>query len=157
MILTSRHLTDSNSWPLELSAFPHLAAKGAEDVGSTYTEDQVRHIVQYAGERGIDVVIEIDTPGHTGAIGEAYPEHIACLHKSPWQGYAHQAPTGQLRFADNATADFTASIFNEIMGLTKSSYFGTGGDEINTKCMVRPRGCCPGLTFSSRTDQPRRS
>ncbi|KAL1406042.1 Glucosamine-6-phosphate isomerase (Glucosamine-6-phosphate deaminase) (GNPDA) (GlcN6P deaminase) [Vanrija albida] len=128
------HITDSNSWPLDLFEFPLLAQKGAYR-GRVYSEDDVRDIVQYAGERGIDVVMEIDTPGHTSIIGEAYPDYIACHDKRPWTGRAHQPPAGQLRFADSQVTEFTSKLFRAAMGVTRSQYFGTGGDEINMKCM----------------------
>lgn len=45
-----RHITDSNSWPLVLSVFPELAEHGAYSADEIYSEADVRHIVQYAGE-----------------------------------------------------------------------------------------------------------
>lgn len=80
--------------------------------------------------------MEIDTPGHTSIIGEAYPDYIACHDKRPWTSRAHQPPAGQLRFADTEVAEFTSRLFQAAMSVTKSQYFGTGGDEINMKCMV---------------------
>lgn len=87
--------------------------------------------------------MEIDTPGHTSVIGEVYPDYIACREHLPWTGYANQPPAGQLRFADAAVTNFTASIFTAASSLTSSAYFGTGGDELNMRCMVRLAcGCC---------------
>jgi len=84
------------------------------------------------------VVLEIDTPGHTASIAESHPDLIACFEKSPWATYSHQPPPGQLRFASDAATEFTKTIFESTLDLVQSQYFGTGGDEINEKCMVCP-------------------
>ncbi|CAK9786847.1 putative beta-hexosaminidase precursor [Cutaneotrichosporon oleaginosum] len=127
------HVTDSNSWPLDLSALPELV-RGAYSSQQIYSEDDVRELVTYAGERGIDVVLEIDTPGHTASIGESHPDFIACLN-APWKDNANQPPAGQLRFADDAVVDYTTAIFTAAAELLSSAYFGTGGDELNLRCM----------------------
>lgn len=82
------------------------------------------------------MVLEIDTPGHTASIAESHPDLIACFEKSPWGTYSHQPPPGQLRFASEAATTFTEDIFESTLDLVESQYFGTGGDEINEKCMV---------------------
>jgi hexosaminidase len=82
------------------------------------------------------VVLEIDTPGHTASIAESHPDLIACFEKSPWETYSHQPPAGQLRYAGDEATEFTKDIFESVLGLVESQYFGTGGDEINVKCMV---------------------
>jgi len=87
-------------------------------------------------KRGIDVVLEIDTPGHTATIAETHPGLIACFEKSPWWTYSNQPPAGQLRFASEAATDFTKGLFESVLDSVESQYFGTGGDEINEKCMV---------------------
>ncbi|KAK7689861.1 hypothetical protein QCA50_006500 [Cerrena zonata] len=50
-------------------------------------------------QRGIDVLVEIDTPGHTSVISKSHPEHIACPEASPWANFANEPPAGQLRLA----------------------------------------------------------
>lgn len=129
------HITDSQSWPLALNELPELAAKGAYTPRKTYSEQDVAEIIQFAGERGIDVVMEIDTPGHTTVIGNSHPDMIACNTHKPWTGWANEPPAGQLRFADPAVTAFTSRIFSAAIKLTKSAYFGTGGDELNEQCM----------------------
>ncbi|KAK8843396.1 hypothetical protein IAR55_007053 [Kwoniella newhampshirensis] len=129
------HVTDSNSWPLVLKGFPELASEGAYSPEEVYTEEDVKEIVKYAGERGIDVLLEIDTPGHTAAIALSHPDHIACFESTPYKQFAHQPPAGQLRFADQATTTFTEAVLADVAGLAKSRYMSTGGDEINMNCM----------------------
>lgn len=92
------HITDSEAWPLELSDFPRLAAMGAHPGDNTYSEADVREIEAYAAERGIDVVLEIDTPGHTGVMGIAYPDYVACRDHRPWTGKSNLGQAnGRLR------------------------------------------------------------
>ncbi|RXK39028.1 hypothetical protein M231_03758 [Tremella mesenterica] len=126
------HITDSNSWPLQLNSFPELSSPWEPEV---YTEAEVKEVIRYGGERGIDVILEIDTPGHTASIGTSHPEKIACLESAPWNKYANEPPTGQLRFALSEVAEWTAGLFEMIISLTRGRYFGTGGDEINVACM----------------------
>lgn len=57
------HITDSQSFPLELPSEPALAEKGSYGDGMRYTVDDVKLIVDFAMNRGVRVVPEIDTPG----------------------------------------------------------------------------------------------
>jgi hexosaminidase len=128
------HMVDSQSFPLEVPEFPELSAKGAYGSSSVYSPSDVQNIVQYAAARGIDVLPEVDTPGHTAIIAEAYPEHIACPGATPWATYANEPPAGQLRFASAETTNFTSSLLSAISSRFPGKYFSTGGDELNTKC-----------------------
>ncbi|KAK0485304.1 N-acetylhexosaminidase [Armillaria luteobubalina] len=128
------HVTDSQSFPLEVAEFPNLSAKGAYSSSMIYTTSDIKDIVAYAASRGIDVLVEVDTPGHTGIIAEAYPDHVACSGATPWQNYANEPPAGQLRVASSDTVNFTASLVSAISSMFPSKYFSTGGDEINFNC-----------------------
>jgi hexosaminidase len=83
------HMVDSQSFPLEVPEFPELSAKGAYGSSLVYSTNDVQNIVTYAAARGIDVLPEVDTPGHTAVIAESYPEHIACADATPWATYAN--------------------------------------------------------------------
>lgn len=136
-LANQRHIVDSQSFPLKLNGeLGVLADNAAYSPSKIYTETDVRDIVDYAGARGIDVVIEIDTPGHTAAVHNTYPELIAGFVQHPWTLWANEPPSGQLRFADPRTITFTQKLFSATAGLLKSPYFGTGGDEINAVCVV---------------------
>ncbi|KAJ2924120.1 hypothetical protein H1R20_g12963, partial [Candolleomyces eurysporus] len=128
------HVVDSQSFPLTIPGFEELAQKGAYSSNEIYSSSDVQSIVKYAAERGIDVLMEIDIPGHTAVIANAYPEHIACPGATPWSQYANEPPAGQLRLASSATTNFTVSMLSSIAQTLPSTMFGTGGDEINTKC-----------------------
>ncbi|KAJ1303293.1 hypothetical protein OPQ81_011490 [Rhizoctonia solani] len=130
------HIVDSQSFPLVLSEFPELAQKGAYSSKQVYTEADVKDILTYAAQRGIDVMLEIDTPGHTATIGESHPDYIACMHKTPWATYANEPPAGQLRLANPDVRKFTADLFSALLNPLKGlgTLFSSGGDEINAKC-----------------------
>ncbi|KAL0064301.1 Glucosamine-6-phosphate isomerase (Glucosamine-6-phosphate deaminase) (GNPDA) (GlcN6P deaminase) [Marasmius tenuissimus] len=128
------HVVDSQSFPLQVPGFMELAEKGAYSSSAVYTQQDVKDIVSYAAARGIDVIAEIDTPGHTTVIGNAYPQHIACNGKRPWANYANEPPAGQLRLASPATVNFTASLIDAASSLFPSKFFSTGGDEVNQRC-----------------------
>lgn len=90
-------------------------------------------------QRGIDVLLEIDVPGHTASIHASHPEHIASANRVPFSKYAHQPPAGQLRFATDETTSWTKGLMGEVVDLIGdggSRYIGTGGDEVNVPCMV---------------------
>ena len=101
------HVVDSQSFPLVVPGFEALSEKGAYNPASVYTLQDVQDIVAYAAavrlylsrtrqlltlfakQRGIDVMAEIDTPGHTSVISKAFPEHIACPEGTPWSQFAN--------------------------------------------------------------------
>jgi N-acetyl-beta-hexosaminidase len=77
------HLTEGLGWRVEIKKYPHLTQKGAfvgkgEEQQGFYSQEDIREIVQYATERCITVVPEIDMPGHAEAALSAYPE-LGCF------------------------------------------------------------------------------
>lgn len=102
-------------------------------------------------QRGIDVIAEIDTPGHTSVISMAFPEHIACPDASPWETYANEPPAGQLRLASPDTVEFTTGLLVNAAKLFPGSYFSTGGDEINANCYANDSETQNALAASGRT------
>ncbi|KAL8280208.1 hypothetical protein RQP46_007322 [Phenoliferia psychrophenolica] len=131
------HITDSQSWPLILPEYPELASKGAYSAAQTYTVADVEHVQAFAAQHGVSVYIEIDMPGHTAVIGEAYPQYIACKGLTPWATYANEPPAGQLRLDDEEVLGFAKNLTGTIAKLTSSPYFSTGGDEINVACYAQ--------------------
>ncbi|KAF8194284.1 N-acetylhexosaminidase [Mycena galopus ATCC 62051] len=131
------HVVDSQSFPLSLPEFPELAQEGAYSSSEIYSPADVQDIVSYAAARGIDVLMEIDSPGHTEAISASHPEYIACSQASPWATFANEPPAGQLRLATPAVVNFTAALFTAAAKVLPSKYFSTGGDELNTECYTQ--------------------
>ncbi len=67
------HATDSQSWPLAIPAMPELAEKGAYRPDYTYSPDDVQTIQVYGASRGVEIIFEIDMPGHMGAVAWSHP------------------------------------------------------------------------------------
>ncbi|OJA15838.1 hypothetical protein AZE42_12470, partial [Rhizopogon vesiculosus] len=152
------HITDSQSFPLEVAQYPELAMNGAYSAEEVYTESDIQYIVQYAGSRGIDVLLrgidvllEIDTPGHTAIIGTSYPDYVACFGVTPWLQYTNEPPAGQLRFALPEVMNFTASLLVDIAKTLPSYYLSTGGDEVNTNCYANDYATQQQLNSTSMT------
>ena len=127
------HATDSQSWPLEVPSLPELSAKGAYAKGKTYTPEDVESIQKYALQRGVEVIFEIDTPGHFGVAALAYPDLIAAWQAAPWQNFCAEPPCGQLKLDKPEVDDFLDTLMDDVLPSTKpySNYHHMGGDEVN--------------------------
>ncbi|KAH6912581.1 beta-hexosaminidase [Coprinopsis sp. MPI-PUGE-AT-0042] len=128
------HIVDAQSFPLVVPGYEELSRTGAYNPAAIYTSKDVQEIVAYAAARGIDILVEVDTPGHTSILHHSHPEHIACFEASPWTKYANEPPAGQLRLASRATIDFTSGLLTAVAKLFPSKLISTGGDEINANC-----------------------
>eukprot|EP00605_Chrysophyceae_sp_TOSAG23-4_P000896 GSChrysophyteH1.ASY1.ANO1.987.1 assembled CDS len=76
------HVEDAQSFPLDTPSSPKMV-KGAFKPSETYSMEQVQELDQYATDRGVRIVYEVDGPGHTASWGKGYPELIneACAKK----------------------------------------------------------------------------
>jgi len=145
------HIVDSQSFPLVVPGFEIISEKGAYSPSAIYTPADVADIVSYAGARGIDVIVEVDTPGHTSVISKSFPEHIACPESTPWATYANEPPAGQLRLASTNTTNFTASLLTSVATLFPGPYFSTGGDELNANCYADDQETQASLNSTGKT------
>lgn len=128
------HVTDSQSWPLEIPALPDLAVKGAYRKDLFYSSKDIQEIQQYGIARGIEVILEIDMPGHTASIALSEPDLIAAFNIQPgWVSYANEPPSGQLKLNSSAVYAFLEKLWNDLLPRLSpySAYFHTGGDEVN--------------------------
>ncbi|KAF8991506.1 glycoside hydrolase family 20 protein [Hymenopellis radicata] len=128
------HIVDSQSFPLVVPQFPELAVDAAYAPELIYNSSDVQEITDFAARLGIDILVKIDTPGHTGAIGASHPEHLACYRKQPWYTYTLEPPAGQLRFVNSTTVDFTERLVNSVTDIFPSTYFHLGGNKVNEAC-----------------------
>lgn len=127
------HITDAQSWPIEIPALPMLAEKGSYREGLTYSPSTMAYIQDYGASRGVEVILEIDMPGHTSSIAYSYPELIAAFNEKDWSTYAAEPPSGTLKLNSSAVTVFLDTLFDDLLPriLPYSSYFHTGGDEVN--------------------------
>ena len=116
------HLTDDQGWRVAINSHPRLASS------QHYTQDELRDIIRYAAERHIEVIPEVDIPGHTVAILAAYPE-LSCSHlKSDTVKVGHT--TNRMVCAANEMSyKVLADVVAELAALFPSPYIHLGGDE----------------------------
>ncbi len=122
------HLTDDQGWRLESKKYPKLH-KLASD-GEYYTRKQIRDVVAYARARGIQVLPEIDMPGHASAIAVAYPELMSAPgpYAMEYRWGVHK-PT--LNPANEKVYEFADAIIAEVTELFPFEYVHIGGDEVD--------------------------
>ncbi|KAH6644402.1 glycoside hydrolase superfamily [Boeremia exigua] len=128
------HATDSQSWPLEILSLPDLARKGAYRPDLLYTAADFAELQRYAALQGVQLITEIDMPGHTSSIWYSQPELIAAYNKQPnWETYAAEPPSGTLKLNSTAVGEFLDTLFADLMPRVApfTTYFHTGGDEVN--------------------------
>ena len=128
------HVTDSQSWPLQIPALPDLSAKGAYRPDLVYTAADFRELQRHAAIQGVEMITEIDMPGHTSSIHHAYPELIAAFNVQPgWNGVAAEPPSGTLKLNSTAVYDFLKTLLDDLLPRVTpySRFFHTGGDEVN--------------------------
>jgi hexosaminidase len=127
------HMTDSQSWPMYIPALPELSTLGAYQTGLVYSSADIAEIQTYAVYRGVEVIIEFDMPGHTTSIGYSHPELITGFDAKPWDKYCAEPPCGALKLNSPAVSTFLNTLLGDVLPRVSpySSYFHTGGDEVN--------------------------
>ena len=138
------HLTDDQGWRIEIKKYPKLkeiSSQRKETVigrlpgewdgkphGGWFTQEDAKEIVAYAAERYINVIPEIDMPGHMRAALAAYPE-MGCTG-GPYDVWTEWGVTEEVLCAGNdKTMQFIADVLNEIMDIFPSEFIHIGGDE----------------------------
>ena len=138
------HLSDDQGWRLELRSRPELTAAASATAvdgapGGFYTQDDYRAIIAYAASRHMTVVPEFDMPGHTHAVGLAYPElaeapavEVITEGSTPVAGEPYTGigvGFSSLRIGEEATDAFVRDVFAELADLTPGPWLHFGGDE----------------------------
>jgi hexosaminidase len=155
------HLTDDNGWRIEIKSLPRLTTVGAWRVprtgtfgsntpprageaatyGGFYTQDDIREIVQYARQRYIEILPEIDVPGHSMAALAAYPELSVTKDTStrvnPGTAFSTWFGDGKFEMhvdntlnpTDEKVYQFLDKVFGEVSTLFPFQYIHMGGDE----------------------------
>ena len=167
------HLTDDNGWRIEIKSLPKLTQVGAwrvprfgqfgdrteakpgeaATVGGFYTQADIREIVQYAQDRNVTIVPEIDVPGHSMAAIAAYPE-LSCTKDtstkvnpgssfSEWYGNGtfKMLKDNTLNPSDEKVYEFLNKVFTEIAAMFPNPYIHVGGDECYKGYWTQDAGC----------------
>lgn len=127
------HITDSQSWPLEVPSLALLSERGRYSPGLTYSPSTLRDLQTYGSLRGVQVYLEIDMPGHTGIVELAYPGLTVAWNVQPnWADYALQPPSGSLKLASPEVDAFLDDLFADVLPRVSefSGYWHFGGDEV---------------------------
>ena len=138
------HLSEDQGWRMEIKKYPELTEIGAYRNGTVighngnlydtirhggfYTQDELRDLIQYAAERHINIIPEIDLPGHMQAALACYPQ-LGCTG-GPYEVWRRWGVSEEVLCAGNEeTMRFVEDVLNEVMDVFPSPYIHIGGDE----------------------------
>lgn len=145
------HLTDDNGWRIEIKSLPELTGKGAwrvervgrwgtfappqpgEEVpyGGFYTQDDIKEIIQYAQDRYVTILPEIDVPGHSLSMIVAFP-NLSCTQQQYMVGPGdslRKKNDNVLCIGNDSIFTVLDKVFTEVAGLFPNKYIHIGGDE----------------------------
>ncbi len=137
------HLTDDQGWRIEIKKYPQLIEVGSKREGTTtirkkldgipvtgyYTQDEIKEIIEYASERFITIIPEIDMPGHVTSVLASYPG-LSCID-GPFEVSTHFGIHKEiLCVGKEKTFEFVQDVLKEVMELFSSNIIHTGGDEV---------------------------
>ena len=156
------HLTDDNGWRIEIEQYPDLSKKSAYRVdresqpwrdwdpilpgeeptyGGFYSKDEIKEVVQYASEKYVTIIPEIEMPAHTSAVFAAYPE-LSCKGKRLNVVPGSYWPTIDIFCAGNDSVfSFLKNILTEVIELFPGEYIHIGGDEADKTFWKTCRKC----------------
>ena len=150
------HLTEDQGWRLEIKSHPELTAKSSMRSGTVighnatvddsiphggfYTQQEARDIVEYARQRHITVIPEIDMPGHTLAALAAYPE-LGCTGGPYEVGHRWGVYKDVLCRGKESTYKFVQDVIDEVVDIFPAKYFHIGGDESPTVMWEKCPNC----------------
>ncbi len=129
------HLTEDQGWRIEIKKYPKLTEIGSvrknadgTTYGGFYTQEQIKEVVAYAASRFIDVMPEIEMPGHSVAALAAYPE-LSCTG-GPFEVRTAWGVSEDVYCAGKEiTFDFNQDVLTEVIALFPFKYLHIGGDE----------------------------
>lgn len=146
------HLSDDQGWRIEIKKYPRLTEKGAwradrsgiawwqrklatadeaKTVGGFYTQEDIKDVVEYARIRNVEIIPEIDVPGHSKTLVASYP-FLSCVDSANWEvATGGKAPDNALCAGKETTYEFLDNVLTEIAQLFPSDYIHIGGDECN--------------------------
>lgn len=164
------HLVDDEGWRIEIKSHPELAEVGGfrggdspirpvygkldEKYGGYYTQDEMREIIRYAAVRNIEMIPEIDLPGHSRTIATLHPE-IRCRFTPDTTLTAGYDDRSAWCVAREENYVLLEDILGEICDLFPSEYVHVGGDEVDMSQWIRCPDC-QALMAREGMDDPHR-
>lgn len=152
------HLTEDQGWRIEIKKYPKLTETGAwrnskvlaygdvkpdgEHYGGFYTQKDIKEIVAYAKKKFIEIIPEIDIPGHSQAAVAAYPEFLACDPENKHEVWLRQGiSTDVINVANPKAMQFAKDVIDELTELFPFNYIHLGGDECPTRKWQQNEEC----------------
>ncbi len=138
------HLTDNNAWRLAMDKYPELTEKGTfypdfpDMSGKYYTTDDLKELVRYAQSLGIEIIPEVDLPGHSTALLAAMPQ-LSCKGGT-FEAYPEELPISQRKrgnenmicIGNPESIRFAQEVVDALIQIFPSPYIHLGGDEVPT-------------------------
>ncbi|KAH7946839.1 hypothetical protein HPB52_004964 [Rhipicephalus sanguineus] len=131
------HLVDDQSWPFYLEAFPNVSKVAAYSQRHVYSTEDVSGVIEYARLRGIRVIPEIDTPGHTQALGRAFPDALTPCYGNGSRGTANPGSHAAFEMLDptrNISYSLVQQLLSQVARIFKDPYVHLGMDEVYHDC-----------------------
>lgn len=134
------HLTDDQGWRIDIKKYPLLAAKASgfaekynepKEFQGYYTQEQLTDLINYAAKRHVEVIPEIESPGHELAALNAYPE-LSCFGNIPpiFPFFSGPGINHEIFCAGNEnTYTFFEDVLNKVADVFPADYLHVGGDE----------------------------
>ncbi|XP_025418569.1 beta-hexosaminidase subunit beta-like isoform X2 [Sipha flava] len=123
------HIIDDNSFPYQSKAFPSLSDKGAYGQSAIYSTNDIKLVIEHARQRGIRVIPEIDSPGHTLSWGlGGIPGLLTQCSDTDPNYFGPIDPTVDENYS------FIKTLLTEVNELFRDQYLHLGGDEVNMNC-----------------------
>ncbi|XP_063053451.1 beta-hexosaminidase subunit alpha isoform X1 [Engraulis encrasicolus] len=125
------HIVDDPSFPYQSKLFPDLSNKGAfHPMTHVYTQSDVRRVIEHSRLRGIRVVPEFDSPGHTQSWGRGQPDLLTPCYR----GDVPSGTYGPVNPILRSSYVFMAKLLKEVASVFPDSYLHLGGDEVDFTC-----------------------
>ena len=131
------HIVDDQSFPYESMNFPSLHRKGSYAKTHVYSQADIADIIEYARVRGIRVIPEFDSPGHTLSWGKGQPDLLSKCYSEEGKPTGDQGPIDPSK---ETSYSFLYNLMAEVAGVFPDRFIHLGGDEVDFKCWINNPG-----------------